>query len=480
MTCLHIKNRCFLLALLVSAQAACLFFGVAWAVGWLWESYEVVVQEYVTSEGQAEAHNLALEIKELGIHQAEPGTDDWQKLQELCEATAIPHDGTLCIMRRDNGALLCHPHLKADPGLLRLFPGRSLLINAQSSGPILKLVQDSESQRIPLVSGQVDLDGEVNNFTGYSIPDINVIVGVYQLDAAIQSFIAATIRPVMQIGYVLAAFVVGATAMITVFLLNRYEAGLAEANARLESQVSQRTQSLVRTRNAVTFGLARLAEFRDIDTGKHLERIRSYVSILATEMARTNSLIEPSFVADLSAASSLHDIGKVGIPDAILLKPASLGPLERKAIELHTELGRECLAAIREKLGDDDFLEVAEQIADTHHEHWDGSGYPRGLQGKEIPLAGRIVALADVYDALTSNRPYKQAVAHEAAREWIVTRYAQQFDPDVVEAFIEREADFRRIALTTRESQPAAQASPRVESPDESCELDSAVLAITR
>lgn len=478
MTKLQIRSRCFLLPLLVSAQAGCLLFGVAWATGWLWDTYQFVVNDYVSSAGRAEAHELAIEVKALGVTTSEPGTQDWQKLQQLCEITNIPNDGVLCIMRRDNGALLCHPDLKADPGLLRFFPGKSLLTNDETSGPITQLVREAESQRLPVVNGKVELDGQLHTFTGFSMPSINAILGVYQSNVSIASFAASTIRPVMQIGYILVAFIVGATAMITIFLLNRYEDGLADSNSKLEEQVTERTQSLVRTRNAVTFGLARLAEFRDIATGKHLERIRSYVSILATEMARTNPEIAPGFVADLAAASSLHDIGKVGIPDAILLKPDQLKPSERKAIEMHTTFGKECLSAIRKQLGNDDFLEVAEQIAATHHEHWDGSGYPQGLQGKEIPLTGRIVALADVYDALTSDRPYKKAVSHEAAREWIVTRYAQQFDPAVVEAFVAREDDFRRICHSKRDTR--TKAAQKTNPVSDSCEFDSAVLAVTR
>lgn len=482
MTQMHIKNRCFLLALLIASQAACLGFGVAWATGWLWETFEKVVHNYVTAQGRAETHQIALEIQSLGLTTAEPGTADWQQLQELCESTHVPHEGFVCLMRRDNGAMLCHPDLTQDPGLLRLFPGLSLLINGDTSGPILKVVERVESDRLPVVMGKVDLDGQVHAFTGYSLPALNAILGVYQSDIAIDEFIAATIRPVMQIGYILMVFVVGATAMITGFLLNRYEAGLAAANARLEAQVEERTRSLVRTRNAVTFGLAKLSESRDKDTGTHLERIRTYVSILATELARTNPAIERGFVADLAVASSLHDIGKVGIPDAILLKPARLNPAERKAMEMHTTLGSECLGAIRKQLEEDDFLEVAEQIAASHHEHWDGSGYPQGLQGKDIPLAGRIVALADVYDALTSQRPYKLAIAHEEARDWIVSRYGQQFDPEVVEAFIAREEDFYRVSTDNPGKVAASNEEiefPLVETPPEA-DLDSAILAAAR
>lgn len=481
MTQMHIKNRCFLLALLIASQAACLGFGVAWATGWLWDTFTVVVDGYVSAEGTAEAHQLALEVRDMKLTTVEPGTADWEKLQKLCESTIIPHEGFVCVMRRDNGAMLCHPNLKKDPGLLRLFPGRALLINDNNSGPILNLINDVETERLPILTGKVDLDGNVHVVTAFSLPHLNAVLAVYQSDMAIDTFVASTIRPVMQVGYILATFVVGATAMITGFLLNRYEAGLAAANAKLEAQVEQRTRSLIRTRNAVTFGLAKLAESRDKDTGKHLERIRSYVSVLATEIARINPEIERGFVADLAVASSLHDIGKVGIPDSVLLKPSRLTPTERKAIEMHTTLGSECLAAIRKQLEEDDFLEVAEQIAATHHEHWDGSGYPKGLQGKEIPLVGRIVALADVYDALTTKRPYKQAISHEEARDWIVSRYGQQFDPMVVEAFVAREKDFFRISAGNQDvSAPDVEIELPVENEAVSDLTDSAILALAR
>ena len=167
--------------------------------------------------------------------------------------------------------------------------------------------------------------------------------------------------------------------------------------------------------------------------------------ILATELAKTNPEIDHRYVADLAVASSLHDIGKVGIPDSVLLKPGPLSTMERRAMELHTVLGSECLAAIQKQLEEDDFLELAQEIAAAHHEHWDGNGYPHGRQGKDIPLGARIVALADVYDALTNSRPYKGPVSHSETREWIASRYATHFDPAVVEAFVTREADFLQI-----------------------------------
>ena len=442
---MQIKSRFFLIAFLISSQAACLGFGVVWATGWLWTAFETVVHEHVAAKGQALAHELALKASEMQLDSVEPGTAGWQRLQTLCESGVIPHDGFVCLMRPDNGAMLCHPNLENDPGLLRLFPGRHLLLTEEGSAPITRLINEATLADSRLVTGKVMLDGSLHAFTGFRLGEVNALLAVYQSDVAIDLFIASTIEPVMQVGYVLTIFIVGATGFITVFLINRYEAGLVTVNLRLEKKVEKRTHSLLRTRNAVIFGLAKLAESRDRDTGEHLERIRSYVTILASELAKTHQEIDHHYVADLAIASSLHDIGKVGIPDAVLLKPGPLTQTERRAMELHTVLGSECLAAIQQQLDEDDFLELAQEIAAAHHEHWDGSGYPHGIQGKSIPLAARIVALADVYDALTTSRPYKGPVSHAETREWIATRYATHFDPAVVEAFVAREEDFLKV-----------------------------------
>ncbi len=465
---MHIKSRLFLVALLVASQTACLVFGMMWATGWLWQNFQEVVYNYGAAEGKAIAQEVAFRASKLRLGDVQPGSKSWEDLQELCEQEEIPHRGFVCVMRRDNGAMLCHPDLAQDPGLLRLFPGRGLIISEFGTAPLTQVVQVAEDQGEYAVTGKVELDGNVHVITAYSLPRSNAILAVYQSDEAIDTFIVSMIRPVMQVGYILTTFVVGASALITVFLINRYETSLAVANEKLEQQVHERTRSLVRTRNAVIFGLAKLAESRDRDTGGHLERIRSYVSILATELAKTNPEINRSFVADLAIASSLHDIGKVGIPDTVLLKPGKLTPAERTAIQMHTVVGSECLSAIQEQLGEDDFLHLAQQIILAHHEHWDGTGYPHGTQGKQIPLAARIVALADVYDALTSSRPYKGPLGHNEVREWIVSRYAQQFDPHVVEAFLAREADFLRVYQSIEADSKSDQQEP---SPEDSASV---------
>jgi response regulator RpfG family c-di-GMP phosphodiesterase len=190
---------------------------------------------------------------------------------------------------------------------------------------------------------------------------------------------------------------------------------------------------------AAIVALARLAEQRDNETGKHLERVAAYCRLLA-ECLRSDGLhkdvITDAWVVDLERSSALHDIGKVGIPDSILLKPGKLTPEEWVIMKTHADLGRRTIESVLRETGQQDFLVMGRDIAWCHHEKWDGSGYPRGLSGTQIPLAARILAMADVYDALTSVRPYKQAWPHEEALAWVRERGGLHFDPDVVAAFV--------------------------------------------
>lgn len=245
--------------------------------------------------------------------------------------------------------------------------------------------------------------------------------------------------------------------LLNLAFMKRYERRLTSINNNLELMVQRRTSALLKTRDAIIFGLARLADSRDNETGEHLERIRRYAGILVDELSRHNSKIDDDFKQTLVFASSLHDIGKVGIPDAILLKPGKLSPEERAVMQQHTIIGGDCLAAIKQRLGEDDFLHMACEIALAHHERWDGGGYPHGLAGDDIPLSARIVALADHYDALTSKRVYKLAMTHDEARKIIVSESAGQFDPEVVEAFLSREPEFRQISESKSDPEPSAQ-----------------------
>jgi PAS domain S-box-containing protein len=217
---------------------------------------------------------------------------------------------------------------------------------------------------------------------------------------------------------------------------------------KLEMDLLDSYKKVQSARNATILGLAKLAEYRDADTGAHLERIREYCKVLAEELGKQpeySGYITSEYIDDIYNSSILHDIGKVGIPDSILLKPARLTHEEFEMVKRHSALGGDALKAVESKLEGQSFLALGKEIAYYHHERWDGSGYPRGLKGDEIPLSARIVALADVYDALTSKRVYKEALDHQLSRQIIVDKRGTHFAPDVVDAFLAHEDDFRRI-----------------------------------
>ena len=231
----------------------------------------------------------------------------------------------------------------------------------------------------------------------------------------------------------------------------RYHSGAYRAQGRAKAfaeserrrQVAERKAESVNARNTLIFALAKLAESRDTDTGQHLERIAAYSRVLAEQLRATMPELTDEWILNLQLASSLHDIGKVGIPDAVLLKPGKLTPEERLEIERHPGIGAEALRAILARQPDDELLRMAKNIAECHHERWDGNGYPAKVRGPEIPLEARIVSVADVYDALTSKRVYKPAMAHGEAVRLIVNGKGTQFDPLVVDALEKCEIVFQ-------------------------------------
>ena len=209
-------------------------------------------------------------------------------------------------------------------------------------------------------------------------------------------------------------------------------------------QGAERLLSL-ETRDVAIFAMAKLAESRDVETGAHLERVMNYSRILAQQlpvMGHYVNDIDPEFVRLVYSTSPLHDIGKVGIPDGVLLKPGRLDDREFEIMKTHASIGAQTLDAALRQFPGAKFLRIARDIAASHHERWDGTGYPAGLKAQEIPLCARIVALADVYDALTSKRVYKNAFAHEVAKSIIAKDAGAHFDPAVVEAFLAAEQAF--------------------------------------
>lgn len=210
------------------------------------------------------------------------------------------------------------------------------------------------------------------------------------------------------------------------------------------------TLKLERTVDAIIYALAYLAEIRDVETGRHLERTGLYVGIIARELLRSSpysKYLSRHYITDLMKSSPLHDVGKVGVSDAILHKPGKLTPEEFSEMQKHSDYGAKILIEADKKLGFQSLLTMAIQIAQSHHERWDGKGYPRGISGENIPLSSRIMALADVYDALRSKRCYKEAYTHAESIKIILDGKGTQFDPCVVNAFLSGEKEFEKISL---------------------------------
>lgn len=226
---------------------------------------------------------------------------------------------------------------------------------------------------------------------------------------------------------------------------------LALQNEDLELQVEARTRQLAALQDAIITAMAALAEARDNDTGHHISRTQHYMKELAQELYDNSAYrieLTPKLIDYIFKSAPLHDIGKVGVPDRILLKPGKLTFEEFEEMKKHTIYGRDAIIAAEQNLdAPEKFLEVAREIAYSHHEKWDGSGYPQGLKGAVTPLSARLMALCDVYDALTTKRVYKDAIPHEEACGIILEGRGAHFDPVVVDAFLRIKQRFQDIAI---------------------------------
>ena len=274
-----------------------------------------------------------------------------------------------------------------------------------------------------------------------------------KVDKPMQAFVCTLLFLLLLLGLVVTAFryfhltlPLGAP-VITVCILF---ALLSLARYSVERRMSFLWfQKMVKSQRVALETMTMVAETRDYETGGHIRRTQHIVRVIAEQLAAVGlyrSILTPGFIELLFVSAPLHDIGKVGVPDSILLKPGALSKEEFEEMKKHTEYGRQILINSGERLADDNFLDLACQIAESHHEKWDGTGYPLGLAGEMIPLSGRIMMLADVYDALTSKRCYKPAYSHKHACEILREGRGTFFDPAVLDAFFAREDDIIAIS----------------------------------
>lgn len=232
---------------------------------------------------------------------------------------------------------------------------------------------------------------------------------------------------------------------------------LQDQNKNLEGLVKDRTLKLAKMQDAIIMAMASLAETRDNETGNHIRRTQNYVAALARQlktMPRFSAELTDENIELLYKSAPLHDIGKVGIPDNILLKPGKLTSEEFEIMKLHTNYGRETILSVERYLGEsNEFLRFAREITYSHQEKWDGSGYPENLSGDAIPISARLMAVADVYDALISRRVYKPAFSHEEAIDIMRKGRGSHFDPDILDVFLKITEEFKEIAMRYQESE---------------------------
>jgi response regulator RpfG family c-di-GMP phosphodiesterase len=396
------------------------------------------VEERMHADAARLAAEFSAALNSLG-EPVRPETDAWRAAQRLVEQ-GQPQGGTLVLLD-PYGRMLCHPALEANPGLLRVDFGEQRV----------RLLPDGEQIELGSLRPNSPIMADADLSGGAAIVGLafNRQAQAKVLVVFPRSGVSTALRRVSD-SMMLWVAVGGAAVLVltvigSILLVRRYDTILMRTNARLESELARRVRRGLAIRNGLIFGLAKLADYRDTDTGRHLERICRYSEVLARALRDEFPEIDDTWIEMLTLAASMHDIGKVGIPDAILLKPGVFTPEERREMEKHPLIGADTLVAIRERVGDDDLLNMGVQITLSHHERWDGKGYPYGLAGEQIPLSARIVALADMYDALTSRRVYKPAMSHEEACRVILESRGRNFDPRIVDAFERVQGEFDRI-----------------------------------
>lgn len=381
------------------------------------------------------------------------GSPEWQRVQERVEKMDLAGEGFVCLLD-ENQQVLCHPDLRSDPSLRSLRLEGKQLVRTDGQGA----VTIADGMPSETITGQMNfaLDG-THYVATRGVGETGQRLLVHQPEAGLVGAGDRVVNPVLGVGIAAGVLILGASVAGTWMVVRRYRDQLEEINESLEDEVARRIEQSLARRDGMILGLAKLADYRDTDTGAHLDRICRYATLLACRLRDECEEIDDAWIENLQLAASLHDIGKVGIPDAVLLKPGRLDEDERRIIERHPAIGSDTLIAIRRRLGPDPLLEMAIQITLEHHERWDGTGYPLGIAGEQIALSARVVALADVYDALTSARVYKPAMPHDRAADIIRQSAGSHFDPRVVEAFDRVESDFDRVRAALQPATPGDQ-----------------------
>ena len=437
---LPMRGRKGMLTVILTLQALILAIGLSIVFQDVRHRVATRLQDRILEQNTRTAESLAKTMDELEFGEAVCGSPGREKAQRMIEGLTLPAGGFVCLLD-EHDKIICHPRLRQDPNLC----GVELRdMQVQQSDATTAALGDSDRTRV--LAGQANfMDKGTHYLAAQYIPSMKARIVVQQPESGLLAFGEAVASGTMLRAAMLGVVILALTGAVSFTLIRRHNRVLEAINSGLEVEVAGRVRESLAARHSLIIGLAKLAEARDTDTGQHLERICTYSDLLAHQLRDTHPEITEVWMDNLRLAASLHDIGKVGIPDNVLLKPGKLTPEERLIIERHPAIGADTLLTVRERLGDDALLDLSLQVARSHHERWDGKGYPDKLAGVMIPLAARIVALADVYDALTSVRVYKPALSHADATAIIRDGRGSHFDPDVVAAFDRVAEEFARV-----------------------------------
>lgn len=441
-----LRSRRNLVAAVIALQA--MVIGAGWYLTVRTGEQEVTgrVLDEVLEERRHSVERFAALLEDQVGGPLTPGSPQWEKAQAFIESYRLPQGATLMILD-EKGMVLCHPELRHASGLFKADFGLTE-VRVQETGEVMPLGAIRSTHGI---LAQIETDsGTVAVAIVHSQP-LRALVVAHQPRLALSAPGLRVTDGVTMWSGVAALVVLGLSAAGSILLVRRYDSLLVSLNEELTGEVERQVGSAMKIRNGIIMGLAKLADHRDNDTGRHLERISRYCEVLARELEGTHPEIADAWIARLTIASTMHDIGKVGVPDSILLKPGALTVSERRIMERHPLIGADTLVEVRRHVGEDDLVDMATEITLYHHEKWDGTGYPFGISAGEIPLSARIVALADVYDALTSWRVYKKAMSHEEAMRIILGSDGTHFDPAIVEAFRRTTEQFDHIRRTLDE-----------------------------
>ena len=441
--------------LISSVQLAILLIAVLMLFSWFSSKTEETVQKQVCGDNRVIASHILHDAKAADIKDiSSQDTEDFKRLSAIAQHIEMPNYGFICIVDSKTGKTVCPRPGEinfADVNMAEVkfhcMESNQCSKSTAGSEPVSLARSISNDLTKRSAIGHITFDQHRYFVSADYMPQLNSILVVGQQRNMLLASAAHAMAYAKRIVFGAVLFIGIACLGMFLSIFNRQEIMSQSVERGLKKEVSSRERELLQTQNAVIFGLAKLAESRDNDTGEHLDRIRTYVTILSEDLSHRREEIDETFVHNLALAYSLHDIGKVGIPDSILPKPGRLTKEEREVMELHALIGGECLGAIQAGLGNNSvFMHTAKQVAYYHHERWDGGGYPHGLTENEIPLVARIVAVADVYDALTSKRPYKQPMSHLESKAIILAGSGTHFDPEIVDSFLRHEDKFESIS----------------------------------